>query len=50
MSPQARRRLSACLHGQEWSDLAQEIVDALAETHRLAVPHATILAALRGDA
>ena len=31
MSPQARRRLAAAIHGQEVEDLADDIVSALAE-------------------
>lgn len=52
MSPQARRRLNDCLHGQEWLDLAAEVADAL----ELAGPvvlgeaeRAVILLALRGE-
>lgn len=29
LSPQARRRLNDCLHGQEWTDLAHDIAEAL---------------------
>lgn len=29
LSPQARRRLNDCLHGQEWKDLAHDIAEAL---------------------
>lgn len=31
LSPQARRRFNACLHGGELTDLAAEITDALAD-------------------
>lgn len=33
LSPQARRRLDNCLHGQERIDLAEEVCDALVEAY-----------------
>lgn len=54
MSPQARRRLNGCLHGQEWRDLAWEIAEALERASGGALilgedERAVILAALKGE-
>ena len=53
MSPQARRRLNGCLHGQEWRDLAWEIAEALEKASGETLimgeeERAVILAALMG--
>lgn len=56
MSPQARRRLNGCLHGQEWRDLAWEIAEALESAPGIQSfvlgedERAVILAALMGGA
>ncbi len=51
ISPQARRRFDACLHGQELIDLAHDIAEAL-ESNGAVIgedERATILAALKGE-
>lgn len=54
MSPQARRRLNNCLHGQEWRDLAFEVAEALEEASGGTLTlgedeRAVILSALKGE-